>query len=342
MVRKLISIVTPCFNEEENVRELAERIRAVFKQLPGYDYEHILIDNASTDRTPELLRELAGEDGRIKVILNTRNFGHIRSPYHAMLQSQGHAVIGMASDLQDPPEMIPEFIRRWEEGFKVVMGVKTKSHESAAMFAVRKLYYGLSGQLSDIKLVTNFTGFGLYDKAVVEQLRRIDDPYPYFRGLIADLGYDAAVIPFTQPRRKRGITKNNFFTLYDMAMLGITNHSKVPLRLAAMVGFALSAISLLLAIGYTLAKLFYWSEFAMGTAPILIGFFFFMSVQLFFIGMMGEYVGAIHTQVQKRPHVIEKERLNFEQLESSAIALESGSSAGLAPIDAPQGEASRN
>ncbi len=313
MSKKLISVVTPCYNEVENVRELASRIRAVFDGLRDYDYEHILIDNASTDGTQDLLRTMAAEDPKIKVILNTRNFGHIRSPYYGLLQGVGDAVISMASDLQDPPEMIPDFVRKWEDGHKVVMGVKTKSHESAAMFAVRRLYYGLSGSLSDIKLVTNFTGFGLYDQAVIAQLRRVDDPYPYFRGLIADLGYEAAVIEFTQPRRKRGITKNNFLTLYDMAMLGITNHSKVPLRLATMIGFLLSAVSLLIAIAYTFAKLFYWSQFAMGTAPILIGFFFFMSVQLFFIGMIGEYVGAIHTQVQRRPHVIESERLNFDR-----------------------------
>jgi len=320
MVQKLISVVTPCYNEEENVRELARRIAAVFADLPDYDYEHILIDNASQDATPQILRAMAAEDPRIKVILNTRNFGHIRSPYHGMLQGRGNAVITMVSDLQDPPEMIPEFIRKWQEGYKVVIGVKTQSHESAAMFAVRKAYYGLSGRMSAVKLIPNFTGFGLYDRVVIDQVRRIDDPYPYYRGLVADLGYDAAVIPFAQPRRKRGITKNNFFTLYDLAMLGITNHSKLPLRLAAMIGFVLSGISLLLAIGYTLAKLFFWSEFAMGTAPILIGFFFFMSVQLFFIGMIGEYVGAIHTQVQKRPHVIEKERLNFDLPPLSADA----------------------
>ena len=311
MSRKLISVVTPCYNEEDNVRELAGRIVAVFAELPGYDYEHILIDNASTDGTASILRELAANNPRIKIILNTRNFGHIRSPYHGMLQGRGDAVIVMASDLQDPPEMIPRFLEEWERGFKVVMGVKTESHESPVMFAIRKLYYNLSGRLSDIQLVQNYTGFGLYDRVVIAQIKQVDDPYPYFRGLIADLGYDAARISFTQPRRKRGITKNNFYTLYDMAMLGITNHSKLPLRLATMAGFALSALSLLIALGYLLAKLLFWSEFALGTAPILIGFFFFMSVQLFFIGMIGEYVGAIHTQVLKRPHVIEKERLNF-------------------------------
>ena len=235
--------------------------------------------------------------------------------------------------------MIPDFVRKWEGGFKVVMGVKTQSHESAAMFAVRKLYYGLSGRLSDIKLVTNFTGFGLYDQRVIGQLRRIEDPYPYFRGLIADLGYEAAIIPFTQPRRKRGITKNNFFTLYDMAMLGITNHSKLPLRLATMAGFLLSAISLVIALGYLLAKIFFWSEFPFGLAPILIGFFFFMSVQLFFIGMIGEYVGAIYTQVQKRPHVIEKERINFGE---AANTIGGDGSASFAPQSAESSPLSSN
>jgi glycosyltransferase involved in cell wall biosynthesis len=312
MVKKRISVVTPCYNEEENVRELSRRIQAVFADLPQYDYEHILIDNASSDSTAAILREMAAADRRIKVIINTRNFGHIRSPYHGMLQGRGDAVIVMASDLQDPPEMIPQFLAKWEEGYKVVMGVKTQSQESVGMFAVRKLYYGISGRMSNIKLVTNFTGFGLYDQVVIDNVRNMDDPYPYFRGMIADLGYEAAKIPFDQPRRKRGITKNNFFTLYDLAMLGITNYSKVPLRLAAMAGFLLSAVSLVIAFGYLCAKLLFWSQFAIGTAPILIGFFFFMSVQLFFIGMIGEYVGAIHTQVQKRPHVIERERLNFD------------------------------
>ncbi|QAY77040.1 glycosyltransferase [Sphingosinicella sp. BN140058] len=311
MANKLISIVTPCYNEEENVRELVARIRGVFAQLPDYDYEHILIDNASTDGTAQVLRQLAGEDSRTKVILNTRNFGHIRSPYHAILQASGEAVIHLVADLQDPPEMIPDFLAKWSEGFKVVLGVKTQSQESPAMYAIRKLYYDLSGRLSEVRLIKNYTGFGLYDHVVVEQLRQIDDPYPYFRGLIADLGYEAALIPFNQPVRKRGITSNNFYKLYDIAMLGITNHSKIPLRMATMAGFFLSAASLFIALGYLIAKLLFWSQFALGTAPILIGFFFFMSVQLFFIGIIGEYVGAIHTQVQKRPHVIEKERLNF-------------------------------
>ena len=309
--KKLISVVTPCYNEEENVHELAERIRTIFEAMPQYDYEHLYIDNASTDSTPQLLKELASKDRRIKVILNNRNFGHIRSPYHGLLQGSGDAVLLMASDFQDPPELIPEFLKRWEDDFAVVMGVKTQSQESPTMFAIRKAYYNLIGKLSDIKLVKNYTGFGLYDRKVIEQLKAIQDPYPYFRGLIADLGFRSTQIEFLQPGRKRGITKNNFYTLYDMAMLGITNHSKVPLRLATMSGFLMSVVSFLIASFYLIAKLIWWDTFSMGQAPVLIGLFFFSSVQLFFIGILGEYIGSIHTQVLKRPLVTEKERINF-------------------------------
>ncbi len=309
---KRISIVTPCFNEEENVRPLYEEIKKVIASLgPGYDYEHIYIDNASTDRTPALLRELAKADPKVKVILNTRNFGHIRSPYHGLLQASGDCAILMVSDFQDPPEMIRSLVKKWEEGFKMVLGVKTQSEESAGMFAIRKAYYRMVRRLSDVRLVNNFTGFGLYDRVVLDTLKRIDDPYPYFRGLIADMGHDFAQISYTQPRRRRGITKNNFYTLYDMAMLGITNHSKIPLRIATMAGFVMAAGSLFVALGYLVAKLIFWDFFTVGTAPLLISLFFFSSVQLFFIGIIGEYIGAIHTQVQKRPLVIEKERIGF-------------------------------
>ena len=306
-----ISVVTPVYNEEENIRALHAQIREVFSKLPGYAYEHICIDNASKDRTVEILREMACEDKNLKVIVNTRNFGHIRSPYHAFLQAQGDAVIAMAGDLQDPPALIPEFIKKWEEGYKIVLGVKTSSEESPLMFFVRKRYYDFISRLSEIELVKNFTGFGLYDRAVVEIIRKVDDPYPYFRGLIADLGFEAARISYRQEARRRGITKNNFYTLYDMAMLGITQHSKVPLRLAAMLGFVMSMVFFLIAAGYLVAKLMFWDKFPMGTVPILIGLFGFSSVQLFFIGIIGEYIGAIYTQVLRRPLVIEKERINF-------------------------------
>lgn len=310
-MKKKISIVTPCYNEEDNVKDLQAKIKEIFAGLPQYDYEHIYIDNASKDRTQSLLREIASEDKNVKVIFNARNFGHIRSPYHGLLQATGDAAILMASDFQDPPAMILDFVKKWEDGFKVVLGVKTQSEETPLMFAVRKLYYNLVSRLSDVELTKNFTGFGLYDRIVLDHLRKIDDPYPYFRGLISDLGFESAKITFKQPTRKRGFTKNNFYTLYDMALLGITNHSKVPLRIATIAGFVMSAISFLVALCYLLAKLIFWNQFTLGTAPILIGLFFFSSVQLFFIGIIGEYVGSIHTQVLKRPLVIEKDRIGF-------------------------------
>jgi glycosyltransferase involved in cell wall biosynthesis len=310
--KPLISIVTPCFNEEENVDRLYEEVKSVFADLPSYSYEHIFIDNASTDATVKKVKVIAERDSNVKLIVNTRNFGHIRSPIHALFQSHGDAAIVMAADFQDPPEMIPQFIAKWEEGYRVVVGTKPESKESTLMFWIRGLYYKVVGRISDVKLIPQYTGFGLYDRRVVDILKKLDDPYPYFRGLIADIGFDYASIPYVQPRRERGITKNNFYTLYDIAMLGITSYSKVPIRLAAMGGFALSILSLLISLGYLVAKLIFWSSFSFGLAPVLIGLFFFASVQLFFIGLLGEYVAAIHTQVLKRPLVVEKERVNFD------------------------------
>lgn len=308
---KLISVVTPCYNEEGNVRELAEKIREVFLKLPKYDYEHIFIDNCSTDGTQAILRDLAQKDKKIKVIFNLRNFGHIRSPYYALLQARGDAVLHMASDFQDPPALIPQFIEKWEAGALSVMGRKIQSEESPIMYWIRTLYYRLINRLSSIDLTKNTTGFGIYDRKVIDTLKTIDEPYPYFRGLISELGFTPALIDYHQPSRKRGITKNNFYTLYDIAMLGITNHSKIPLRIATMAGFLMSGVSLFIAFGYFVAKLVFWNTFVVGTAPVLIGLFFFSSVQLFFIGLIGEYIGSIQTQVLKRPLVIERERIGF-------------------------------
>lgn len=308
---KKITVLTPCYNEEENVESLHAQVKAVFATLGKYEFEHVFIDNASADGTVSVLRRMASQEPSVKVIVNTRNFGHIRSPFYGLLQTSGDATILMAADHQDPPELIVDFVRHWENGFKVVMGVKPASEESAAFFAVRKLYYDFVARISDVRLVKNATGFGLYDRVVIEQLRNVEDPYPYFRGLICELGYEVAQVPFKQPLRKRGITSNNFYTLYDIAMLGITNHSKVPLRLATMLGFASAIFSFLVAFGYFVAKLLFWNEFQLGIAPLVIGLFLFSSVQLFFIGMIGEYIGSIHTQVLKRPLVIEKERINF-------------------------------
>ncbi|MBK9625783.1 MAG: glycosyltransferase family 2 protein [Rhodocyclaceae bacterium] len=308
----LISIITPCFNEADNVDELHRRIAEQFAKIPDCDYEHIFIDNASTDDTVTQIRRIASTNSRVKAIVNSRNFGHIRSPMHALLQARGDAIITMASDLQDPPELIPSFVAKWREGFRVVVGVKPQSLETPLMSLVRRSYYRTIGKIADVTLIPNFTGFGLYDRSVVEIARLYDDPYPYFRGMISDIGFPHAEIAYEKPLRLRGITKNNFYTLYDLAMLGITSHSKVPIRLATMSGFALSALSLLVAVGYLIFKIMFWDQLSIGMAPILIGFFFFASVQLFFIGILGEYIANIHTQVQKRPLVVEKERINFE------------------------------
>ncbi|AMK30041.1 Glycosyltransferase [Pseudomonas putida] len=311
-MRKLISIITPCYNEEANIDELYQRIVEVMSRL-DYDYEHIFIDNCSTDNSIVKLRALAAQDKRVKLILNARNFGHIRSPYHALLQARGDAAVLIASDLQDPPEMIEEFVKKWEEGFKTVMAVKPESEESRVMFMVRKAYYRFVTRISEVPLVQNATGAGLFDRVVLDILKTIDDPYPYFRGLLCEIGFPIATVPFKQPRRQRGITKNNFYTLYDIAMLGITNHSKVPLRLMVMGGAALAGLSLLAAFGFLLAKLVFWNSFQMGIAPLLISLFFFSSVQILFLGMLGEYLGSVHTQMRNMPLVVEAERVNFDE-----------------------------
>ena len=326
----LVTILTPCFNEEGNVRKVYERVCEVMQTVPEYRYDHLFIDNASTDKTVAVLRELAAADKRVKVIVNTRNFGHIRSPFYGFLQARGEAVMSCVADLQDPPELLPQFIRKWEEGYKVVIGVKEGTRDSWLMARTRRFYYRLVGSLSsDVELVHNFTGFGLYDRDVIEKFRSTNEQYPYFRGLVSDFGYERAVIPYVQPARNSGRTKNNFFSLYDMAMLGITNHSKVPLRLATMAGFTISVISLLVAVGYLIAKLLFWDQLQLGLAPLLIGIYFFGAVQLFFIGVLGEYIGAIHTQVHKRPLVVEKERINFDDHDSTSGTVTLPDRAGL-------------
>lgn len=310
-IRK-ISILTPCYNEADNVETLYERVRAVFQPLDEYVYEHVFIDNASTDETVAKLRAIAARDKNVKVIVNTRNFGHVRSPYHALLQCTGDAVIGMAADLQDPPELIPAFLEKWREGHKVVLGVKAAAEESTLMFAIRRLGYSVIDRLSEVKQVRNSTGFGLYDKAFVSVLRRLPDPYPYFRGIVAELGFRYATVPYTQPQRTRGVTKNNLYMLYDLGVQGIVNHSRIPLRLATIVGFISAVLSLIAAVVYFVMKMLFWYDLPIGVAPVIIGLFAVASVQLFFLGILGEYVGSIYTQVRNRPLVIEQERINFD------------------------------
>ncbi len=307
----LITVLAPCYNEEGNITELYTQVRAVFDRLPQHTLEFVFIDNCSTDGTVAELRALAAKDPAVKAILNVRNFGHVRSPHHGLLQCRGDAVIMMASDLQDPPALIPELVAKWEEGSKIVAAVKRTTDESFVYRVLRGTFYALIHRISDVRPIQNFTGFGLYDQAVIEALRHIDDPQPYFRGLISEIGYPPARVLFDKPRRVRGITKNNFFTLYDLAILGIVKHSVAPLRLATFAGFILSGLSLLLSLGYLVAKLVFWDRFTLGTAPILIGFFFFASVQLFFIGILGEYINSIHIHVRKLPLVVERERINW-------------------------------
>ena len=309
---KKISIVTPCYNEEENVEKVYLETKKVLQDMNAYSYEHIFIDNASKDKTVAILKDIAKNDKNIKIIVNTRNFGYIRSPYYGLLQAHGDAVVMLDADLQNPPPLITEFIHKWEEGYKIVLGVKPKSEESVFMSFIRKSYYHFVNNLSNIELVKNATGFGLYDQQVISILRNLDEPYPYLRGLVSDIGFEIAQVEFYKPSRKRGISKSNFYALYDVAMLGITNYSKVPLRIATMLGFSMSIISLAVAFLFFIAKLIFWTKFTLGIAPIVIGLFFFSSVQLFFLGIIGEYIGSIHTQVLKRPLVIEKERINFE------------------------------
>jgi glycosyltransferase involved in cell wall biosynthesis len=310
--KKVISIVTPCFNEQDNAEEVYKRVRDVMATLVNYRYEHIFIDNASTDRTVEIIKGIAARDHNVKLIVNSRNFGHVRSPFHAFLQAQGDAVIGLVADLQDPPDLIPKMVEKWEEGYSMVLCIKKTSQENQLMFWARTKYYQLVQRLSSIETFENFTGFGLYERRVVEAVRSFGEAYPYFRGMIAEIGLPHYELVYDQPRRFRGITKNNFYTLYDYAMLGITNLSKVPLRVATFFGFASAAFSVLAGFAYLLYKLIFWSHFSVGTAPLVIGLFFLGSVQLVSLGILGEYVGAIHTQLFKRPHVIEKERVNFE------------------------------
>jgi glycosyltransferase involved in cell wall biosynthesis len=311
-MKKLISVVSPCYNEEGNIESLTDRVREVFRALPEYRYEHIIIDNNSTENTVAILRRIASDDKNVKVILNARNFGHIRSPHHGMMQATGDAVILLLSDLQDPPELIYNMVREWEAGFPIVVGIKTTSEESKTMFSIRSAFYGLVARLTDVKVLQHFTGFGLYDRTVVELLRQqFRDPYPYFRGMIAETGLPHKELTYNQKRRSRGITKNNFYTLYDMAMLGITNLSKVPLRLVTFGGFSFALLSMITGFLYLIAKLIFWNRFQLGLAPTMIGLFFLGSVQLIAIGIIGEYIGSIHTIVQNRPLVTERERINF-------------------------------
>lgn len=311
---KKISVVVPTFNERENAENMAAAIENEIFNLPTkYDYEIIFIDNYSDDGTREILSQLCENNKKIKAILNASNFGQNRSPYYGLLQTTGDCAILMAADFQDPPEMISKFICEWENGHNIIIGVKSNSRENAIMRSVRTLYYKISKKISQVDLIEHFTGFGLYDKNFIGILRKIEDPMPYLRGIVAEFGSKIKRIDFVQPERKAGKTKNNWYTLYDIGMLGITSYSKVILRLATVLGFIFSAASFIIALVYLILKLIFWDTFPAGTAPILIGLFLFGSILMFFIGFLGEYILNINTRVMKRPLVVEEKRINFKK-----------------------------
>ena len=309
---KTISIVVPCYNEEENVIPLSRAITALFeKELADYRYELIFIDNDSRDRTRELLRGLCQSDPDIKAIFNAKNFGQFNSPYYAMLQTSGDCTILMAADFQDPVEMIPQYVREWESGYKIVIGIKKSSQENKFMYWLRGCYYKLIKKLSDVEQIEQFTGFGLYDAKFIRVLRGLNDPTPFLRGIVAELGFKRKEIPYEQPLRRAGKTSNNFYRLYDAAMLSITSYTKVGLRLATIFGSICAGLSMVVALVYLVMKLIWWDRFPAGMAPMLIGMLFLGSIQIFFIGLLGEYIMSINQRVMKRPLVIEEERLNF-------------------------------
>lgn len=313
---KTISIVVPCYNEEENINALYQAIDHIFNtELPKYTYELIFIDNDSKDRTREIIRGLCDEDKRVKGIFNAKNFGQFNSPYYAMLQSTGDCTILMAADFQDPVEMIPKYVKEWEKGYKIVIGIKKSSKENKIMYWLRSCYYKTIKKLSDVEQIEHFTGFGLYDQKFIKVLQELNDPTPFLRGIVAELGFRRREIPYEQPKRRAGKTSNNFYRLYDAAMLSVTSYTKVGLRLATIFGSICSFASMMVALIYLIMKLVYWDRFPAGMAPLLIGMCFLGSVQIFFIGLVGEYVLSINARVMKRPLVIEEERINFTEKE---------------------------
>ena len=309
-MKKKISIVTPTFNEEQNIKLLCDKIKIEFSKL-DYDYEHIVIDNNSTDNTVPILRKICMDDKNLKVIVNNKNYGHLKSPFYGLMQASGDAVIIISSDLQDPIDIIPKVLQLWEKGHKVVLSQKTSSDENFLIFNLRKFYYKLISKVSEIQLPENTTGSGLYDRKVLDTLKDIKDPIPYVRGLVAEIEGDIAFVKFNQPKRSFGKSKNNFYTLIDLAFLGFVKHSKIPLRLMMLLGFFISFVSLLVSIVFFIYKILYWNSFQLGIAPIVIGFFFISAVQMILIGLLGEYISTTLTHVRNLPLVIEKERINF-------------------------------
>ena len=309
---KKISVLVPCYNEEENVIAISNAIIKELEKLEKYDYELVFIDNCSKDDTRNLITNLCKNNTKIKAIFNCKNFGQFNSPYYGMLQTTGDCTILMCADFQDPVEMIPKFVKEWEQGYKIVIGIKKKSKENKLMYFLRSCYYKLISKMSETEMIEHFTGFGLYDKEFIKVLRNLDDSKPFLRGIVAELGFQRKEIPYEQPKRRAGESHNNFYTLYDAAMLSFTSYTKAGLRLATFTGAIISALSFIIGIIYLILKIIYWDRYAAGTTPILIGMFFLGAIQLFFIGFLGEYILSINSRIMKRPLVVEEKRINFK------------------------------
>jgi glycosyltransferase involved in cell wall biosynthesis len=313
LLRKKLSILTPCYNEEEGIAECYKRVREILEaQLPGYDYEHLFVDNASQDRTVAILKAIAAQDRRVKIIVNSRNFGHTRSPHHGMLQITGDAYIPVVADLQTPPALIPEFVAQWEAGYKMVVAVRRSFKEGPLLRFARRNFYKIIARISHVEQIKNFMGYGLYDRSIVEIIRGLDEPDPYFRGLVSEIGFEKAFIEYDQPPRLHGKTHHSIFVLVEMALLALTTYSRVPLRLMTFGGLTIAALSLLAGLAYLIYKLIFWNTFSAGIAPLLIATLFLASVQLIALGLLGEYVGLVLQYVRRFPLVIEKERVNFD------------------------------
>lgn len=313
---KKVSIMIPCYNEEENVVPMSEAIQNLFEQeLPQYDYELLFIDNASQDRTRELLREICKKNKKVRAIFNAKNFGQFNSPFYGILQTTGDCTIAMVCDFQDPIDLIPKYLQEWENGYKIVIGIKTSSKESKLMYRLRSIYYKMIKKFSDVEQIEHFTGSGLYDKSFVNVLRELKDPTPFMRGIVAELGFKRKEIPYEQPQRRAGKTHNNWYTLYDAAMLSFTSYTKIGLRLATFLGLIIGGCSFIVAIVYLILKLVNWSSFSAGMAPVVIGMFFLGGVQLCFLGFIGEYILSMNKRIMNRPLVVEEERINFEEID---------------------------
>lgn len=318
---KKVSILIPCYNEEENVVPMSEAVVELFTtQLPQYDYELLFIDNDSHDNTRPLLRQICAKNPKIKAIFNAKNFGQFNSPYYGILQTTGDCVISMVCDFQDPLELIPQYLQEWENGYKIVIGIKTSSKENKLVYFLRSIYYKMIKKFSNVEQIEHFTGSGLYDREFVEVLRNLKDPTPFLRGIVAELGYKRKEIPYEQPQRRAGKTHNNWYSLYDAAMLSFTSYTKIGLRLATFIGIFVGALSFIIAIVYLIMKLVFWDTFTAGMAPVIIGMFFLGSVQLFFLGFMGEYILSMNQRIMNRPLVIEEERINFDADDEQGIS----------------------